>query len=64
MSLRLQKIKYTTWVIPYLLFIGRYSLGVIKLNEIYIHDTKKEQKGKDPNRTLRPMMGAHTRDIQ
>ena len=39
-------------------------MGVIKLNEIYIHDTKKGQKGKDPNRTLRPMMGAHTRDIQ
>ena len=42
----------------------RYSLGVIKLNEIYIHDTKKGQKGKDRIRTLRPMMGAHTRDIQ
>ena len=42
----------------------RYSLSVIELNEIYIHDTKKGQKGKDPNRTLRPMMGAHTRDIQ
>ena len=45
-SLRLQKIKYTTCV---LLFYTLFSsLGVIKLNEIYIHDTKKWfKKGKE-----------------